>query len=206
MILSIKRPFSACRHNGTASRWSRMIGHPLDEARWAEVALRALTLVGLVVLPTLVHAGGLECPDVGRGAIPALTGDAQIGRMTTGNNTDLATEIGGLIGRLRAENPTVSDTEITNILIAAYCPVVAQKRPRHREVGAHAAVRSGADAAARGHRDAAGFADHRQYSAATSSLPKPDQPSRGPRSTRRGLHGRHPDPCGWTVIIEVSAP
>jgi hypothetical protein len=104
-----------------------MIGHPLDEARWAEVALRALTLVGLVVLPTLVHAGGLECPDVGRGAIPALTGDAQIRRMTTGNNTDLATEIGGLIGRLRAENPTVSDTEITNILIAAYCPVVAQK-------------------------------------------------------------------------------
>ena len=47
--------------------------------------------------------------------------------MTTGNNTDLATEIGGLIGRLRAQNPTVSDTEITNILIAAYCPVVAQK-------------------------------------------------------------------------------
>ena len=34
----------------------------------------------------------------------------------------------GLIGRLRAQNPTVSDTEITNILIAAaYCPVVAQK-------------------------------------------------------------------------------
>jgi hypothetical protein len=44
-----------------------------------------------------------------------------------GNTTDLATEIGGLIGRLRAQNPTVSDTEITNILTAAYCPVVAQK-------------------------------------------------------------------------------
>ena len=47
--------------------------------------------------------------------------------MTTGNPTDLATEIGGLIGRLRAQNPTVSDSEIANIPIAAYCPVVAQK-------------------------------------------------------------------------------
>jgi hypothetical protein len=104
-----------------------MIGHLVDEARWAEAALRVLALVGLVVLPIPVHASGLECPEVGRGAIPALTGDAQIKRMTTGNNADLAAEIDGLIGRLRAENSSASDTEIANILIAAYCPVIARK-------------------------------------------------------------------------------
>jgi len=104
-----------------------MIGRRIDEARWAEAALRILTLAGLVVLPIPVHASGLECPEVGRGAVPALIGDAQIKRMTTGNDADLAAEIDGLIGRLRAENSSASDTEIANILIAAYCPVVARK-------------------------------------------------------------------------------
>ena len=127
MILSIKRLLSTGRRNGRASRLARMIGRPVDEARWAEAALRVLTLVGLVVLPIPVYASGLECPEVGRGAIPALIGDAQIKRMTTGNNADLAVELDGLMGRLRAENSSASDTEIVNILIAAYCPVVARK-------------------------------------------------------------------------------
>ena len=127
MILRIKRPFSTGRHDGTGSRLSRNIGHQRKEARWAEAALRMLLVSVQIVLPISGHASGLECPEVGGGAIPALIGDSQIRRMTTGNNTDLATEIGGLIGRLRAENPTASDTEVANILIAAYCPVVAQK-------------------------------------------------------------------------------
>src|SRR3954447_20331820 len=127
MILSTKRLFSMSRHNKRASRLSGLIGRHLEEGRCAEAALRLCPLVGLVALPIAGHASGLECPEVGRGAIPALIGDSQIRRMTSGNTTDLATEIGGLIGRLRAQNPTVSDTETTNILIAAYCPVVAQK-------------------------------------------------------------------------------
>jgi len=127
MILSTNRLFSMSRRNKRASRLSGLIGRHLEEARCAEAALRVLTLVGLVALPIAGHASGLECPEVGRGAVPALIGDAQIRRMTRGNNADLAAEIGGLIGRLRAENPTASEGEIANILIAAYCPVVAQK-------------------------------------------------------------------------------
>src|SRR4051794_10775571 len=124
MILSIKRLFSMRQRSRRASRLSRLIGRDVEEARCTEAALRVLTLV---VLPISVQASALECPEVGRGAIPALIGDAQIKRMTTGNDADLAAEIGGLIGRLRAENPQASDTEIANSLIAAYCPVVAQK-------------------------------------------------------------------------------
>src|SRR4051795_5739190 len=76
------------------------------------------------VLPLAVHASGLDCPEAGRGA---MIGDSQIGRMTTANDADLAAEIAGLVSRLRAENPTASDTEITNGLISAYCTTVAQK-------------------------------------------------------------------------------
>jgi hypothetical protein len=127
MILSIKRLFSMRRGSTRATRLSRPIGRDIEEARCTEAALRVLTLVGLVVLPISVQASALECPEVGRGAVPALIGDTRINRMTTGNNADLSAEIGGLIGRLRAENPRVSETDIANILIAAYCPVVAQK-------------------------------------------------------------------------------
>jgi hypothetical protein len=56
-----------------------------------------------------------------------LIDDSQIRRMTTANDADLAAEIAGLISRLRAEKPTISDSEITNGLISAYCSTVAQK-------------------------------------------------------------------------------
>jgi hypothetical protein len=46
--------------------------------------------------------------------------------MTTDNDVDLANEIGGLIGQLKAENPTTPNDMISDILIGAYCPVVAQ--------------------------------------------------------------------------------
>jgi len=127
MILSIKRLLSKSRCSRRTTQFSRLIGRDVEEARCAEAALRILMLIGLIVLPISVQASALECPEAGRGAVPALIGDAQIDRMTTGNDADLAAEIGGLIGRLRAEGPRASDTEIANILIAAYCPVVARK-------------------------------------------------------------------------------
>jgi len=97
--------------------------------RWADAVLLVIAVIGLSAsLPTSVHAQRLECPETGRGAIPPLViSDAsQIKRMTTGNNVDLANEIGGLVGRLKAEHPTISNDAITNILVAAYCSVVAQ--------------------------------------------------------------------------------
>jgi hypothetical protein len=74
-----------------------------------------------------VQTQGIECPTIDRRAVAALNADdSQIRRMTSGNDVDLANEISGLIGRLKAENPAVSNEAITDILIAAYCPVVAQ--------------------------------------------------------------------------------
>jgi hypothetical protein len=59
--------------------------------------------------------------------VPDLLADAKRAQLvTTGNSTDLANEIYDLINRLQIERPTISYTELTNVLIAAYCPVVAK--------------------------------------------------------------------------------
>jgi len=93
----------------------------------ARDALLIIFLIGATVsLPVSVHAQALECPTIDRSAVAKLNAaDSQIQRMTTMNDADLGNEIGGLIDRLKAENPTVSKDAITDILIAAYCPVVA---------------------------------------------------------------------------------
>lgn len=88
----------------------------------------ALLLSGLLVLsPVSAYAAGLDCPETGAGAVPdLLAGSQQIERMTTGNEVDLANEIKGLINRVQTEKPGISSDEIVNVLIAAYCPVVAR--------------------------------------------------------------------------------
>jgi hypothetical protein len=72
------------------------------------------------------HAAGLECPETGPRAVPSLLADSERARlMTTGNSTDLANEIYDAINRLQIEQPNISYTDMTNVLIAAYCPLVA---------------------------------------------------------------------------------
>jgi hypothetical protein len=95
-------------------------------ARWAKLAI-FYAIGPLALLPASVHAKGLECPEVSAAGVPALMSDeSQIKRMTTANAGELGYAIGALIDRLKAENPTVTNDAITDTLIAAYCPVVAQ--------------------------------------------------------------------------------
>jgi hypothetical protein len=84
----------------------------------------ALLLCALVLgVPVPVDAAGLDCPEVGPGAVPDLVPDAKL--VTSGNSADVSNEIRYLINRLQIERPNISNTEINNILIAAYCPAVA---------------------------------------------------------------------------------
>ena len=41
------------------------------------------------------------------------------------DSVDLANEINDLINKLQIEKPNISYAELTNVIIAAYCPVVA---------------------------------------------------------------------------------
>ena len=107
---------------------ARFNGRGYERSAYAMVLL--LVLVGSIVsLPAAVRASGLECPTTATGSL-SIASDSQITRMTTGNDADLANEIDGLIGRARAEAPRASIAETANLLIAAYCPVVAQMTTR----------------------------------------------------------------------------
>jgi hypothetical protein len=94
-------------------------------SRWKRLAF-ALLLSGLFVcLPARGHTAGLDCPEMGPGAVPNLLTDLQVKLVTSGNSVDLANEINDLINKLQIEKPNISYAELTNVIIAAYCPVVA---------------------------------------------------------------------------------
>ncbi len=77
-------------------------------------------------LATPARAAGLECPEVGPGAVPNLLADLKQPQfVASANSVDLANEVYDAINRLQIERPNISYTELTNALIAAYCPLVA---------------------------------------------------------------------------------
>ena len=93
--------------------------------QWKRVAF-ALMLSGLsICLPARGHTAGLDCPETGPGAVPNLLSDVQSKLVMSGNSTDLANEINDLINKLQIEKPNISYAELTNVIIAAYCPVIA---------------------------------------------------------------------------------
>jgi hypothetical protein len=73
-------------------------------------------------------ADTLECPEIGSNSVPDLIGDASGGGLfTTENRVDLANQINESINRLQIASPNISSTDTQNVLIAAYCRVVARK-------------------------------------------------------------------------------
>ncbi len=69
----------------------------------------------------------LDCPEIGPDRIPNLIGDATGGGLFTSENViDLANEINDAIGRLEIGNPDISQANVQDVLIAAYCRVVAR--------------------------------------------------------------------------------
>jgi len=101
---------------------------PISQAarRWRPLALISLLSGVLMCLPAWGHAAGLDCPEIGPPrAVPNLLTDVQAKLVASGNSIDLTNEIYDLINRLQIEKPNLSYAELTNVLIAAYCPVVA---------------------------------------------------------------------------------
>ena len=101
--------------------------HSLSAAvlRWKRIALALLLSGVLGCLPIRGHAAGLDCPELGPGSIPNLLTDLQIKLIASGDSADLANEINDLVNKLQILKPNISYAELTNIVIAAFCPVVA---------------------------------------------------------------------------------
>ena len=94
-------------------------------SRWKRTAF-ALFLSGVFFcLPVRGQTAGLDCPEIGPGAVPNLFTNLQVKLVTSGNSVDLANEINDLINKLQIEKPNISYAELTNVIIASYCPVVA---------------------------------------------------------------------------------
>jgi hypothetical protein len=96
-------------------------------SRLRRIALMFLVGGTLGCLPARGHAAGLDCPETGAGAVPNLLTDLQVKLMASGSGVDVANEIDDLINKLQLEKPNISYTDLTDILIAAYCPVVANQ-------------------------------------------------------------------------------
>jgi hypothetical protein len=73
-------------------------------------------------------AENLECPEIGSSSVPDLIGDVSGGGLfATENRVDLVNEINEAINRLQTASPNISWTDVQNVLVAAYCRVVARK-------------------------------------------------------------------------------
>jgi hypothetical protein len=73
-------------------------------------------------------AENLECPEIGATSVPDLIGDASGGGLfVSENRVDLANEINEAVNRLQLANPNISWPDVQNVLVAAYCRVVARQ-------------------------------------------------------------------------------
>jgi hypothetical protein len=93
--------------------------------RWKRIALIFLLSGVLGCLPARGHTAGLDCPEMGPGAVPNFLSDLQVKLVTSSDSVDVANEINDLINKLQIEKPNILYAELTDALIAAYCPVVA---------------------------------------------------------------------------------
>jgi hypothetical protein len=93
--------------------------------RWKRIALIFLLSGVLGCLPARGLTAGLDCPEMGPGAVPNFLSDLQVKLVTSSDSVDVANEINDLINKLQIEKPNISYAELTDALIAAYCPVVA---------------------------------------------------------------------------------
>lgn len=118
IVLSAAKRFAQALPGG----WSSWV------IRRAGLVVRILALAAFMgAAAGSAQAAGLECPETSAAVPNLLAGAPQLERMTTANTVDLANEVNGLIARLQSERPGIANDEITNVLIAAFCPVVAAK-------------------------------------------------------------------------------
>jgi len=94
--------------------------------RGRRIALMLLLTGFLGCVATGARAAGHECPEVGPGAVPNLFAHVKQPQfVANGNKVDLTNEIYDAINRLQIERPNISYTDLTNVLLASYCPLVA---------------------------------------------------------------------------------
>jgi len=106
-----------------ATRDWQLFSEPVS--RWKRIAFSLLLVGVLGCLPMRSQAAGLDCPELGPGSVPNLLNDLQIKLIASADSADLANEINDVVNKLQILKPTISYAELTNVIIAAFCPAVA---------------------------------------------------------------------------------
>jgi hypothetical protein len=80
----------------------------------------------LAFLPTSGNATGLDCPAMGSTAtVPNILSDLQVKLVSSGNSVDITNEINYAINKLQIAEPNISYDDLSNVMTASYCRVVA---------------------------------------------------------------------------------
>jgi hypothetical protein len=153
-------------------------------------------------------ADTLECPEIGATSVPNIMGDASGGGLfVTENRVDLANEINETINSLQIANPNISWSDLQDVLVAAYCRVVARKGEltAAEKMGPYATVPTRFGTADRSEHDASGHADHRQRSSSPRRFSRTQEAGFCLQSNAGPTDDSHPDACsrevadGWTI-------
>jgi mono/diheme cytochrome c family protein len=71
-------------------------------------------------------ARSFDCPVIGAAPVPhVLASPSDVMSLASGGDIDMANKIPGLIDEIRQQQPGISEAALTNIMIASFCPVVA---------------------------------------------------------------------------------
>jgi hypothetical protein len=93
--------------------------------RWKRIAFPLFVVGALALLPIRTQAAGLDCPELGPGSIPNLLSDLQVKLVPSADRLELTNEVNDLINKLQILAPNISYAELTNVIIAAFCPTIA---------------------------------------------------------------------------------
>lgn len=112
---------------GSAQSTTAALALKHTKACVAPAARAGIKVLGALLISGWASAGAaaLECPETGKAAIPALISPAEERLLATGGD-DMANEVNELIVRLKNQRPGIPMEEITNELMAAYCPIIAR--------------------------------------------------------------------------------
>jgi mono/diheme cytochrome c family protein len=71
-------------------------------------------------------ARAFDCPAIGNAMVPkALATPADVMTLEAGGEDGMANKVGKLIGDIRKQQPGTSDASLINVMIASFCPLVA---------------------------------------------------------------------------------
>jgi hypothetical protein len=93
--------------------------------RWKRIAFALLLVAELGCLPMQSNAAVLDCPEAGPSPIQNVLTDLQVKLIPSADRLDFINEINELINKLQILKPNISYAELTNVIITAVCPIIA---------------------------------------------------------------------------------